>query len=575
MNIRIIRKAISLLIVDVIIIIGIFVLQFRTDSGIIEKIGNLQLVFSQMENPEKGLVLQNKFRLSYNGLIFYFDNQTPVTATNNEQAIAPVALESWQKDGELSYILNFSNDIKVTFELASSDENSPLFARAQLPPEIQSVAIPFSYASNLKIQKREDENIILNDKKNSWKLEAQNLAEGTLTLNRQFSESSYSIYEEEKTFSFELAVDSPFADEALFEKNIGNLKANLISSYKANANETNISEQTVVSYIAAQAEKGNYAAALEDVPANFRKNSQLTYLSAPYLNNLSEKNALLEKSIDDYEAKISNNAHANNLDLYTIHNISNYMAVHSKPQNVKKLLENTAQKDLSAATLSEVSGILNVYVDLADLNPEYATILEPILPSCIEKITNACSYDGAKMTISENDTFLSVMQATEIGFGIIRYGILSKNDVLKKAGYALVNSYLTENSSFDLRTLANLYPIIAYDNKFYPHLQIIRSEGDNIIWAWTCAPNISYEKESENIANITIDFPESLTHYVIFKGIPAFSSIYIYDISFRTDPRFETYNSSGYVYVAKTDTLLLKSRHKTNEEIIRFDFRAP
>ena len=53
MNIRIIRKAISLLIVDVIIIIGIFVLQFRTDSSIIEKIENLQLPFSQTEDAEK------------------------------------------------------------------------------------------------------------------------------------------------------------------------------------------------------------------------------------------------------------------------------------------------------------------------------------------------------------------------------------------------------------------------------------------------------------------------------------------------------------------------------------------
>ena len=95
------------------------------------------------------------------------------------------------------------------------------------------------------------------------------------------------------------------------------------------------------------------------------------------------------------------------------------------------------------------------------------------------------------------------------------------------------------------------------------------------MWAWTCARTISYDKESDDILNLTIDFPEGYTHYVIIKGLPHFSTIYIYDMAFRTDPRFETYNSSGYVYRQQSKTLLLKSRHKTRKENIRFDFNEP
>ena len=43
-------------------------------------------------------------------------------------------------------------------------------------------------------------------------------------------------------------------------------------------------------------------------------------------------------------------------------------------------------------------------------------------------------------------------------------------------------------------------------------------------------------------------------------------------MQFRTDPRFETYNSSGYVYKDKGQTLLLKSRHKKRFEDIRFEY---
>ena len=577
MNVRIIKKALTLLIVDVIIIIGIFILQFRTDSSIIEKIGNLQLTFFQNEEKDKGFVLQNKFRLSYNGVNFFFDDQTPVTVVKGEQPDLPVTLESWQKNNELSYTLNFTNDIKVTFNLESLDENASLSVLSEFPPksDIESLAIPFNYSSNLKVQKSEDSNIVLNNKKDSWEIEASSLTNGKFALNKNRHEGSYSIYQEDKTFTFSDVVDSPFADFALFNKNISNLKSNLISSFKANTNDANISEQVIVSYLAAQAENGSYSKALDDIPSGFKKSSQRTYLSAPYLNTLSDMNEMLEKSIADYENTISNNVDVHNLDIYTIRNISNYMTVHSKPQVIRKLLENTAVKDLSDATLSQVSGILHAYIDLVDLNPSYAKILVPVLPACIEKITQACSYENGKMTISENGTFLSVMQAVEIGFAVMRYGLQIQDEILQKAGYVLVNSYLSENSSFDLRTLANLYPIIAYDNWYYPHLQIINSDGDNLMWAWTCARDISYEKESDDIINITIDFPESLTHYVIIKGIPHFTTIYIYNMAFRTDPRFETYNSSGYVYKSSTNTLLLKSRHKSKKEVIRFDFKVP
>ena len=575
MNIRIIRKAISLLIVDVIIIIGIFVLQFRTDSSIIEKIGNLQLTFSQTEDAEKGMIPQNKFRLTYNGINFYFDNQNPVTAVKSDETKSPLTLVSWQKNDDLSYTLNFTDDVKVTFKLDSIEENASLFVDSEIPAQIKSIFLPFNYSSNIKVQQQENNSLVLNNKKDSWELEADSVESGLFALSNQKSQGFYSIYQEEKKFTFDLLNDSPLADLSLFQKNIAALKTNLISSYKSNTNNANISEQVIVSYIAAQAEKGNYSVAIEEIPSNMKKSSQRTYLSAPYFNTLSDMNELLEKSISDYESKISANVNADSLDIFTIHNISNYMVVHSKPNDVKALLENSSTKDLTNASISQVSGILQVYVNLVDLMPSYAKILEPILPSCIEKITQACSYDNGKLTISENGTFLSVMQAVEIGFAVMRYGIQINNDSLQNAGYVLVNSYLSENSSFDLRTLANLYPIIAYDNWYYPHLQIINKNSDDLMWAWTCARTISYDKESDDILNLTIDFPEGYTHYIILKGLPHFSTIYIYDMAFRTDPRFETYNSSGYVYKQKSKTLLLKSRHKTRKENIRFDFKEP
>ena len=111
-----------------------------------------------------------------------------------------------------------------------------------------------------------------------------------------------------------------------------------------------------------------------------------------------------------------------------------------------------------------------------------------------------------------------------------------------------------------------------YDNSYYPHFAKIDLTDGNWTWAWTCAQDIRYKKDTDGSITLSIDFPTTYTHYLIIKGIPRFTSIYIYDISFRTDPRFENYNSSGYVYQPESKTLLLKSRHKQATEDIRLDY---
>ena len=93
------------------------------------------------------------------------------------------------------------------------------------------------------------------------------------------------------------------------------------------------------------------------------------------------------------------------------------------------------------------------------------------------------------------------------------------------------------------------------------------------MWAWTCAQNISFNADSDGTITLYVDFPVNNTHYITVSGISPFRSIYIYDVAFRTDPRFESYNSSGYVYLKESSSLLLKSRHRSLREEIRLIYK--
>ncbi len=570
MSIRILKKALGLLIVDIVIIIGIFVLQFRTDSNIIKKIGNLQVTLAGAEGQDGSSVFKNKLRVSYNGINFFCDDQNPVIIKKDGNQL-PITLIDFEQPDELSFIVKFTEDVKVTFELASLAPDSSLAVLADFPMEINSILLPYNFSSNMKVQKNEPDCIILDSKRASWELAAYSLEAGYSEFNKRDYVATYAVFDETQKFTFDSIVDLPIASLDEYNRNIAMFKNNLITSFDSNNSVDSITEQVAVSYIAAMAEKGSYSRALENIPDSVKKSRQRTYLSAPYLNTLEDMNTDLERTMKDFERRIGDSAVKQNFEIFTARNLSNFIYIYPGQNTSLKLLQNAASADVENLTISQITGIIRVYVELTQLRPGYAAILEPVLDKCVERITDSCKFEGNILTISENDTFLSVIQAVETGISLLRYGTVIQNETLRKAGYALVNSYLSESTSFDLRTLSNLYPIIAYDNIFYPHLEKI-SEKSGTIWAWTCAKNIECTRDSEEI-NFTIDFPEGDTHYIIIKGIPQFNSIYIYDMAFRTDPRFETYNSSGYVYKKSSETLLLKSRHKKQLENVRLSYR--
>ena len=571
MNFRILKKALGLLIVDIVIIIGIFVLQFRTDSTIIKKIGNLQITLEAQEQNADVITYKNKARISYNGINFYFDEQNPAVIKKNGSD-SVVQLQSVEQTEDFSITLNFSEGVKVTFELASDDPSASLAILSDIPDDISDFSMPYSYSSNMSVQKVEKDSIIFGGKRNAWELGGHAVQAGYFDFTPRNYLATYSIYNADQKFTFDSIANEPIANAAEFAKTLAQLKKNLITAFESNNVEANITEQVAVSYVAAQAENGNFNRAVEIVPDSIKKSRQRTYLSAPYFNTLEEMNVNLEKALKDYERRITDSADKGTFDLFTVHKIADFIYLQQNQALVKKLLSNAANADPESLTIAQISGILQVYADLTKLSPSYAAILEPVLDAGIERITDACNFEGNILTISENDTFLSVNQAVETGVALLRYGKAVDNETLVKAGYAIVNSYLSESSSFDLRTLSNLYPVLAFDNVYYPHFEKIDEVNGKTIWAWTCAKSIKLDRTGEEY-NFTIDFPEGDTHYLIIKGIPAFNQIYIYDMSFRTDPRFETYNSSGYVYKKPSETLLLKSRHKSQLEKVRLVYR--
>lgn len=563
------RKAFTLLVVYAVLIIGIFILQFKNDSIISEKLGNLHITLLESAQDDNSILLKNKFSVKFNGLNFSGTEDNPVRAMING-ADRPIVLKTWKKVSPLSCELSFSNGIALRFSVSDDTAKAYFSVEGTLPPEVSRVFVPYNFAVGTSVVLRTDSQIQVETKKNSWELNAPSIQRDYVVLAKTEKVASYSYFNRTHSFTFEDTVAFDGASEAAYRNNIENLKQNLINSFaQIPSDSQTVAEQEAVSFVAAMAEKGRYNEALDSVPQNFKRNALRTFLSAPYFDTLSRVNEPLQAQLKNYGEMIVRAAESSGLDIFNVRFIADYMCMHPGAGSVKKLLAAASAAEISEKPLQQAIGILAVYNDLCDKNQELANILAPAAAKSVEKISSSCAVDENLITISENGIFLSVVQAVQAGDAILRYGETVKDSSLVAGGRLIVSSYLKESSSFDLKTLGELYPIVVHDNYFYPHFEILAFNNGRAVWAWTCAKNISYENDSQGAIVLNVDFPLSYTHYAIITGIERFQTIYIYDLAFRTDARFETYNSSGYVYQNDSNSLLLKSRHKNQIEQIR------
>lgn len=563
------RKAFTLLVVYAVLIIGIFILQFKNDSIISEKLGNLHITLLESAQDDNSILLKNKFSVKFNGLNFSGTEDNPVRAMING-ADRPIMLKTWKKVSPLSCELSFSNGIALSFSVSDDTAKAYLSVEGTLPPEVSRVFVPYNFAVGTSVLLRTDSQIQVETEKNSWKLNAPSIQRDYVVLAKTEKVASYSYFNRTHSFTFEDTVAFDGASEATYRNNVENLKQNLINSFaQIPSDSQTVAEQEAVSFVAAMAEKGRYNEALDSVPQNFKRNALRTFLSAPYFDTLARVNEPLQAQLKNYGEMIVRAAESSGLDIFNVRFIADYMCMHPGAGSVKKLLAAASAAEISEKPLQQAIGILTVYNDLCDKNQELANILAPAAAKSVEKISSSCAVDENLITISENGIFLSVVQAVQAGDAILRYGETVKNSSLVAGGRLIVSSYLKESSSFDLKTLGELYPIVVHDNYFYPHFEILAFNNGRAVWAWTCAKNISYENDSQGSIVLNVDFPLSYTHYAIITGIERFQTIYIYDLAFRTDARFETYNSSGYVYQNDSNSLLLKSRHKNQIEQIR------
>lgn len=577
-----VKKIISLLILYSIIIIGIFVLQFRNESVLSKNTGLLSISLAQTQAEDGSISLKDNFTVSFKGISFFSDEAHPASLIFSDES-RPLVLVSYEQPTSLSYKFNFSDGdsdssstsaTSLTFSVSDTTSSASLSVFAEIPKNARSLVLNYKPASGFSVTDKTRTKLQLNSKNLSYVFAGSQISDETVTFTKSNAAAYYSIYNPEEVFTF-ASVDSEMAisQKSTFDENISQLKSNLISQVaSAIQNSQSLTEKTYIAYVAELASQGRFTEAVSYVPNSFKRGNQRTYLSAPYFDTLETMYPSLAMHNSNLSEMISNAISTKNLNVFTTENLADYLNIISDAQKIHNLL--TLPKEFLSnsenhLTLSQATGILNVYVKLSSLHSNSADLLSSVVDKCLEVIQDSCVLNDSTLTLHDKDSVVSSELSLQTGNVLVQLGDFNSSDDLKRAGYALINTVLA-GTSLDADALGNAYPILV-QNPVYPHFEVLSRTESNVVWAWTCAQDISYSQSSSS-ASITIQFNKNDSHYVIFNEIPAFTEIEIYGLSFHSDPRFESYNSSGFIYRSGTRTLFLKSRHKTEKEIVRLTF---
>lgn len=567
------KKAFGLIVLYTFIIIGIFVLQFRNESVISRNTGLLSFSLAQSQEADGSLVLKNSMQVGFKGISFFADEITPAKLSMfGKTEPMNLTFVSYEQVSPLAYTFRFTNDVSLTFSVSDTSSNASLTIAAAIPDNAESISLNYKPTSGFSVTEKTKTKLMLNSKNTSYSFTASKIDDNLISFTPRNLQAIYSIYDPAVQFTFAaLEPNMAITQKSSFDSNIRSFRSSVVSQIdNAIQNSQNLTEKSIIAYVAENAAQGKFAKAVTNVPDSFKKGNKRTYLSSPYFNTLEAMYSSLIMYNENMMEMIVNSVASKSLNVFTVSNIADYINILPINQNIKSLLAMPEQFIAeNKITLAQAVGILKTYIRLAELHSSLSESLHSAAEHCISIIEANCVLTDSSLTLVDKDTPVSSIVAFEAGMSLIHWGEFNSSDLHKMAGYAIVNSAFAQ-TAFDNALYGDIYPILV-NNINYPHYAILHRTESDTIWAWTCASVISYSSQGQT-ASINIRFNKNDSHYLTVCNIDPFQEIEIYGLSFHSDSRFESYNSSGFIYREQNKTLFLKTRQKSETETVRLTY---
>lgn len=584
------------------IIFGIFFIQFTNGRAFSLSLGSMLVSGARVmgddgvERPELPL------HLGVNGLDLYFDDHEKLLAwSSDKSSVALDLIDFGEKDS--GFEIRFSGGVSVLFRADRRGDTEILGVTAEMPRKYSRVTIPYRIARSARLEKKDSLTLVSAGKaKYSFSQPQSFTATGTqrLAISRAAPTVYYQTWRPAKGLVIEELAGIPGASDKTLQANVERFAANALTSFRAAINSGTYDEGLAVDYIAEMGRVGMYHAALEAIPVSFSAGSARTWRSSTFLNHLEKTWATFSSEERNERSRLARLLGESNPELFEFPSLLPYLVDRGSSVLFDDIGKFAASIDITAVSSLQAAGILESVLDAPVTAPVIAASLSALSDSCERKLQSSLWRVGDLLYLSDDGSIVDTATTFRVAAVLSRYGAnMPGKSAWKYAGNLLASTLLDfagNRAEFPARfTLtgtaqektgivaktdrilmpADSYSLIMTSNSWLPHVVSFASSDAPGMWAWTSAKAVSLSRPQPDMLRIETRFPQGETHYMVIRGIKQFRRIQIYGMDFRTDPRFESYNSSGYRYDEETETLYLKMRHKSEYEEVTVWLGAP
>jgi len=476
-----------------------------------------------------------------------------------------------------SILFTFANGVELAFAAQSSGGSPEMRINAAFSGDITAIELPFKPQRSTGIRYTGNSQFIVSVGKTDYTFGNSPIDENrrVLLIEEGGRQVSYRAIPESKGLSTQDFILPQAETAEAYNEAIKWWRDQNYSLWNRIVS-TQDNEDLAIALIGEAFVRGNFHAAVAAFPLAFLNSSVRTYESSPYLGNLDQAYRMLSTSEREKQSRLARQISENSLEFLLEPKVFEYLAIRGNTNLFNSALELAQTIDPSALAMDIIPGIFEGYSAWKAFRPGTENPFESLIDQCCRLISDSLrkTTEGGWVFVykegGNNPEF-----NLRLGRAILVYAEAAQNSLWAGIGRSLILSAIStagENDESPLSELtsARLYRILCPLDTYPRALGIGPQAGG--IWAWTAAQAVSGSQQGDTL-DISVTFPAGETHYMIIRGIRSFSRVQLYGMDYRTDTQFERYDSSGWSYSSQEQTLIVKMKHRSTDEVIRIVYR--